>query len=168
MKRIFVLLTLVILVLTSCTKYSQPKLLSLSGEYIVDKITYGQIDNTTNPNNMVFYPGDLYVNPNDSYPFDSIAVGFYRMHLDYTVASFSPTQNPDGSTSWGKQYLYDVYNQTNTYLGDLSITIDGSVRIFSIIEDGLENLVLRSKGHWASGSSGSDESITLYLTRVGP
>ena len=168
MKQIFVFLTLVILILSSCTKYTQPKLLSLSGEYVVDKITYGQVDNTNDPNNMVFYPGDLYVNPNDTHPFDTIAVGFYKIHLDYTVASFSPSPNSDGSTSWSEQYLYDVYNQTNTYLGDLSIRMNGSVRTFSIIEDGLENLVLRSKGQWAFGSSGPNESITLYLTRIGP
>jgi len=168
MKAIFVFLTLSIFILSSCVKYSQPKLLSLSGEYVVDKITYGQIDNTNDPNNMVFYPGDLYVNPNETHPFDTIPVGFYKIHLDYTIISFSPSPNPDGSTTWNEKYLYDVYNQTNTYLGDLAITMNGTTRVFSIIEDGLENLVLRTKGQWVFGSSGADESITLYLTRIGP
>jgi hypothetical protein len=140
----------------------------LSGEYRVDKITYEQIDNTQNPNQMVYFPGDLYVNPYELEPFDSIQVGFFKLHMDYGVIRFAPTEMPDGSTQWGKQYFYDVYNQTNGYLGDMIIDFEGSRRVFSIIDDGLESLVLRSKGQWAYGSAGSNESITLYLTRVGP
>ena len=45
MKQIIVFLIL-ILSLTSCIKYTQPKLLSLSGDYRVDKITYEEVDNT--------------------------------------------------------------------------------------------------------------------------
>jgi len=46
--------------------------------------------------------------------------------------------------------------------------MNGSKRMFSIIEDGLEHIVIRSKGAWFSGSSGPNESITLFLTRTGP
>ena len=88
--------------------------------------------------------------------------------MDYSAIRFSPIEMPDGSTNWGKLYFYSVHNESNGYLGDLIIDFEGSRRVFSIIDDGLENLVLRSKGQWAYGSAGSDESITLYLTRVGP
>jgi len=37
---------------------------------------------------------------------------------------------------------------------DLEIEMNGSKRMFSIIEDGLEHIVIRSKGAWFSGSSG--------------
>ena len=167
MKQIFVLFFLLWLV-TSCTKYAEPSLLSLSGEYRVDKITYEQTDNTTNSNNMVFYPGDMYINPNDQHPFDTIPVGFYKLHFDYSIVSFSPNQNMDGSTTWSEQYFYHVHNQTTQYAGDLEIEMNGSKRMFSIIEDGLEHIVIRSKGAWFSGSSGPNESITLFLSRTGP
>ena len=78
MKNIFKLFILLIS-LTSCIKYTQPKLLSLSGEYRIDKITYEKIDNTDTSDYMVFYPGDLYVNPNDVTPFDTIKVGFTKI-----------------------------------------------------------------------------------------
>lgn len=167
MKQIIVFLIL-ILSLTSCVKYTQPKLLSLSGDYRVDKITYEEVDNTSSSNNMVFYPGDMYVNPNEMEPFDSIPVGFFRMAFDYVSVRFAPTQMPDGSTHWGEHYFYNVVGETNSSLGTLIIEMNGTSRPFRIIEDGAETLVLRSSGQWASGSSGSDQSITLFLTRVGP
>lgn len=167
MKQVFVLF-LLIFSLSSCSKYVEPSLLSLSGEYRVDKITYEQTDNTINNNEMVFYPGDMYINPNDSHPFDTIPVGFYKMHFDYTIVRFSPQQNMDGSTTWTEQYFYNVYNQTTNYGGDLTIDMNGSKRIFTIVEDGFEYIILRSKGAWFSGSSGPNESITLFLTRTGP
>ena len=93
MKIIFKLFILLIS-LSSCVKYTQPKLLSLSSEYRVDKITYEQTDNSSSPQSMVFYPGDLYVNPNDISPFDSIPVGFFKLHMDYVQIRFSPNPMP--------------------------------------------------------------------------
>jgi hypothetical protein len=167
MKTFFVLLTS-LLSLVSCVKYSQPKLLSLNGEYRIDKVTYEKVDNSDTTDYMVFYPGDLYVNPNDISPFDTIAVGFFKLHMDYSMIRFSPNELPDGSTQWGKEYFYDVVGDTYTNLGNLIIEFEGTRKVFNIIEDGAETLVLRSTGQWANGSAGANESITLFLTRVGP
>ena len=156
-------------ILTSCIKYEQPKLLSLSGEYRIDKVTYEEIDNTSSSNNMVYYPGDLYVNPNEKFPMDSIYVGFTRIHMDYAMMRFGPINNSDGSVNWTKEYYYYVHGQTTQYdLGYIKVDIDGSTRIFKVVDDGLESLVLRTTGTWASGNAGSDVSVTLVLTRVGP
>ena len=167
MKTIFKLFILLIS-LSSWVKYTQPKLLSLSGEYRIDKITFEQTDNSSSPQSMVFYPGDLYVNPNDISPFDSIPVGFFKLHMDYVQIRFSPNPMPDGSTVWNKAYFYNVVGETNTALGNLIIEFEGTRKVFHIIEDGAETLILRSTGQWAYGSSGPNESITLFLTRVGP
>jgi hypothetical protein len=167
MKQIIVFL-MSFLFLVSCQKYTQPKLLSLSGEYRIDKVTYEKTDNTSTSDYMVFYPGDMYINPNDSNPFDTIQVGFSKMAFDYQMFFYNPTLNPDGSTFWANKCSYSVKNQSNSYLGTLVININGSAKVFQIIEDNLESLVLRSTGQWAYGSSGSNESITMFLTRVGP
>jgi hypothetical protein len=168
MKSLFYFLVSVFL-LSSCVKYEQSTLLSLAGEYRVDKVTYEQVDNTSSSNNMVYYPGDLYVNPSEVFPMDSIEVGFTRIHMDYSMIRFSPTNNTDGSVNWTKEYYYYVHGQTSNFsLGYLQFDINGSVRTFKIVDDGLESLVLRSTGTWASGSAGSDVSVTLFLTRVGP
>jgi hypothetical protein len=167
MKNLFVFFAF-IFSLTSCVKYTQPKLLSLSGEYRIDKITYEKIDNSGSSDNMVYYPGDMYVNPNELNPFDTINVGFTKVAFDYQMFYYNPTLSPDGSTDWGNECFYSVKNETNNFLGNLVIEINGTVRVFQIIDDGMETLVLRSSGQWAYGSSGADESITLFLTRVGP
>jgi len=167
MRKLFVVF-LMFLSLTSCIKYTQPKLLSLSGEYRVDKITYEKIDNTDTSDYMVFYPGDIYVNPNELNPFDSIQVGFTRFAFDYQVFFYNPTYLQSGGTYWKNECFYSVKNETNNYLGNLVLDINGTRRVFQIIDDGLETLVLRSSGQWASGSAGANESITIFLTRVGP
>jgi len=102
MRNLFYLLVSV-LVFSSCMKYAEPKLLSLSGEYRIDKITYENRDNSNL--NQVFYPGDLYVNQSETKPLDSISVGFTRMALDYSVIYFSPNDDPStGSTTWSKKF----------------------------------------------------------------
>jgi len=50
----------------------------------------------------------------------------------------------------------------------MTFDCEGTHRIWKIIDDGLESLVLRTQNSWYSGSSGPSESITIYLTRVGP
>lgn len=168
MKRFFYIVISIFL-LTSCVKYEQPTLVSLSGEYRIDKVTYEEVDNTSSSNNMVYYPGDLYVNPSEKFPMDSIAVGFTRIHMDYSMMRFKPLDNPDGSVTWTKEYYYYVHGQTTQYdLGYIQVDIDGSTRTFKIVDDGNETLVLRTTGTWANGNAGSNVSVTLLLTRVGP
>ena len=160
-----------LLILCSCFKqYSQPKTLSLSGEYIIDKVTYSNIENST-PNELVAFSGDMYINPNERFPMDSISVGFTRWHFDYASVAFNPQILPTGTVIWGKKYFYSVINHNTNYdLGYIDITMDdGSRRIFKIIDDGTENLVLRTTNKWgAYGPSGPAESVSLYLTRIGP
>ena len=167
MKKIIPFL-LLILIFSSCLKYSEPKLLSLSGEYRIDKITYENFDNSSY--NQVFYPGDLYVNPSETKPLDSIAVGFTKLALDYGTIYFNPIENQmSGSTTWTKQYPYVVHGQNSVYdLGYIIFDYDGTRRVWKIIDDGVESLVIRTSGSYDFGSNSSGETTTMFLTRVGP
>ena len=167
MKKIIPFL-LLILIFSSCLKYSEPKLLSLSGEYRIDKITYENFDNSSY--NQVFYPGDLYVNPSETKPLDSIAVGFTKLALDYGTIYFNPIDNQmSGSTTWTKQYPYVVHGQNSVYdLGYIIFDYDGTRRVWKIIDDGVESLVIRTSGSYDFGSNSSGETTTMFLTRVGP
>lgn len=163
-----ILFLLLILILSSCVKYSEPKLLSLSGEYRIDKITYENRDNSNL--NQVFYPGDLYVNQSETKPLDSIAVGFTRIAMDYSTIYFNPIDNPmSGSTTWTKQYPYVVHGQNSVYdLGYIMFDYEGTRRVWKIIDDGTESLVIRTSGSYGYGSNSSGETTTMFLTRVGP
>ena len=167
MKKIFVLLVIVTL-LFSCEKYELPTSLSLSGEYRIDMITYQNNDGVQSSTDLVFNPGNLYVNPNESFPMDSIEVGFTRLHLDYSVISFLPKLNSAGGKTWTKNYFYDVYGSTKQELGYIEFNCNGTKRVWKIINDGAESLVLATTGQWSNGSSGSNATTTLVLTRVGP
>lgn len=168
MKNLFYLFILVI-TLTSCVKYEQPPLLSLSGEYRIDKITYQKVDGTQSPDDMVYYPGDEFVNPNGISPFDSVNVGFTPVSIDYSLIRFKPVKLAGGTTKWLEEYGYYVVGQMTQYdLGYIKMMYNGTAIVLKIIEDGQESLVLRTTGQWADGNSGSDVSLTYFLTRVGP
>ena len=162
---LFILLS--VFTLTSCLQYAEPKLLSLSGEYVIDKIVYEDRDNDSS--NVVFYPGDLYVNPSETKPLDSIKVGITKLALDYSVIYFDPTDTPSGTTTWGKKYTYTVHGNRSLYeLGYIVFDYDGTRRVWKIIDDGVESLVIRTSGSYDYGSNSSGEQTVMYLTRVGP
>lgn len=157
-------------VLTSCEKYDQPKLLSLSGEYVVDILTYQKNENSQNPEDSVYQPGSIFLNSNGSFPIDTINLGFTKWHFDYSVVSFCPNPTHTGRVNWEKQYFYEVYGQF--FANDLGYiqfsTESGSKKIFKIIDDGVESLTLRTTGRWIGGTMGPEETITIKLTRIGP
>jgi hypothetical protein len=163
-----ILISFISLVLmTSCVKYAQPPLLSLSGEYRIDKITYENRDNSGL--NQVFYPGDLYVNESETKPIDSISVGFTRLALDYSIIYFNPVDLPSGGTTWSKKYTYYTHGQRSVYdYGYIVFNYDGTRRVWKILDDGVESLAIRTSGSYDFGSNSSGETTTMFLTRVGP
>ena len=168
MKTIFLLLTSIVF-FSSCEVYQQPTLLSLSGEYVVDRITKHSTENSTNTTDLVYRPGDEYINRDDVFPMDSIQVGFTRWHLDYMVISFYPYQNNNGRTIWQRQYYYDVVNHYSIYdLGYLQFQANGSVRTFTILDDQAESITLRTTGLWPYSNIGPNQLVTVHLTRIGP
>ena len=162
------LIVLSLVVLSSCLKYAEPQSLSLSGEYRIDKITYEMQDNSSL--NQVFYPGDLYVNPSETRPLDSIQVGFTRIAMDYAMIYFDPSDNPStGTTTWNRDFTYYVQGHNSLYdLGYIVFDYDGTRRVWKIIDDGMESLVIRTSGSYDYGNNSGTETTTMYLTRVGP
>ena len=166
MKTVFCLFS-IIFILSSCFKYSQPKLLSLSGEYRIDKITYEKTDNTDTLQFDVILDG-MYVNPSEIDVLDTIIIGFTSLHMDYSVIRFKPIANQDGSKTWTKEYFYYVHGPYSVYdLGYLEFDCDGTNRRWKIIDDGLESLVVRTTGQWTYGNAGPHVSLTYYMTIVG-
>lgn len=168
MKKLLLLL-MVIITFNSCEVYQEPTSLSLSGEYVIDKVTLLSTENTSNTGGTIFSPGSHYVNTYDSPPMDDIQVGFTRWHLDYSVISFYPIPNGDGTTTWQRQYFYSVVGHNNIYdLGYIQFQINGSVRTFKILDDGFESLTLQTTGLWPYSNLGPNQIVTLHLTRIGP
>ena len=168
MKKLLLLL-LVLVSLNSCEVYQEPPSLSLSGEYVISKITMLSTENTTNSSGTIYNIGSHYVNQYDISPMEDIWVGFTRWHFDYSVISLYPIQQGNGTTNWQRKYFYSVIRNYNTYdLGYIQFYVNGSVRTFKILDDGLESLTLQTTGLWPHSSSGPNQIVTLQLTRVGP
>jgi hypothetical protein len=53
-------------------------------------------------------------------------------------------------------------------VGHIKFQVNGSVRIFKIISDGIESLTLRTTGLWPYANIGPNQLVTLQLTRIGP
>jgi hypothetical protein len=91
------------------------------------------------------------------------------MAMDYSVIYFDPTNNPNGTTTWNKKFTYFIQGHHNINdLGYIVFDYDGTRRIWKIIDDGQESLVIRTSGSYDSGANSSGETTTMFLTRVGP
>jgi len=153
--------------LTSCQKIDDPKLLDITGKYVIDKIT---VLNDSGTKEIKVFPGEVYKNTYDSFPLDSISVGFTKWYINNYQIMFNPATLPTGRTIWNDKYYYSITNQYITYdYGYIHLTLDdGSVRIFKILDDSMESLTLRTTGLWPQGQFGNQITITISLTRIGP
>jgi len=165
MKRL-VFIIAIIPFITSCLKYSEPKSLSLSGEYVIDKITYQETDGEPSPQDITYLTGSVYYNDTEIPPLDTIIVGETKLHMDYSIIRFDPTPNQFGGTDWYTEYYYFVHGQRTAYdLGNIVFDCDGTRRVWKVVDDSDESLTVRTSGQWVDGTR---KSVILSLTRIGP
>jgi hypothetical protein len=150
----------------SCTKYSQPSEPKLSGEWQIDMVEYYRIENGDTINSMVYLPGDLYVNPNDNSPLDTIEVGFTRFHMDYSVISFKPVLAYGGATKWKEQFFYGVSEVSHTCPGFMKFQYGEKKCVWKVKNSSFfySSLNLELKGQWDPESLGyyNLQSATAY------
>jgi hypothetical protein len=152
----------ILLILTSCVKYTGKKTLSLSGTYVIDKLV---------TNDTTYYVGDTFNDSSDIIlpSLDTIysyIIGDTLFQMDYSMIRFDPIQ---GGTYWLNEYYYFVHGQYTAYdYGYIKFDCDGTRRVWKIIDDTAEGLVLRTSGGWDNGNSGNKEVTTMILSRVGP
>ena len=101
-----IIFLLCIFSLTSCYKTDEwnAQYTSISGEYVIDRVTLLTSDQSVNDSGESFYTGDLYVNPNGTLPLDAIEVGITRWHISNSMISFNPVGTTTGQTIWMNQY----------------------------------------------------------------
>jgi len=153
----------------SCYRYEQPTLVSLSGEYIIDKITVNITEGPNTGMDTTYLPGDVFISETDSFPINNIEVGFTKWHFDYSVVSFDPHVNPAGQLEWSEQYFYSLVPSYTQYeLGYVDINMIDRKLILKIIDDTAESITFRTTGRWVFLNVWEESSVTLHLTRVGP
>jgi hypothetical protein len=168
MRNIFLFLSFC-LTFTSCYRYEEPSLVSLSGEYIIDKIVVNINEGPNSGIDTTYLPGDIFINENDTFPLNHIDVGHTKWHFDYSVVSFLPYVNQAGQTEWSEQFFYGLIPAYNQYdLGYVDINLMERRLILKIVDDSAESLTFRTTGQWVFPNIWEESSITLHMTRVGP
>lgn len=161
--------------LFSCEKYVVEKSdLTLSGKYVVTKLDVTNVDQNQTRDSL-YTLGSYYKNNLLPYPFDSIRINRFYLHMDYSVLSLDLRGvTPDGRDIWGITPIFYRILSNNAYnSGYLQFTYEPPVGgantlTFLIEDDGFETLQIRSSGGWFKGKFGEKQVMTLYLTRLGP
>jgi hypothetical protein len=132
----------------------------------------------SNPRIEKFFINQTYVNNALGHPFNKIQINNFYIHFDYSTIRMGEIQVEDGRDIWEygmspKEIFYRVFGTTPFHSGYLEfdyLSKDGSRRSmkFIIEDDGLETLQLRSTGIWPNNQFGEKQTMTLFLTRVGP
>ena len=158
MKQLLYLLLLSVTFL-SCERYEEPTYPTLSGNYVIDVITI-----STDSYTEVLYPGDTLFLNDTNFPMDTIAVGFTKLGFNNTHMGFNIVEN-----QWGDYYFEDKFPYTCTnfeYQGDgfFWVIINGIQYSFDILQDGLEDLIIRSKTGRFRDSNNNEMELTFTMT----
>ena len=168
----------VVFLIFGCTKYSQPSEPRLSGEWQIDLVEYFRIENGDTINTIVYLPGDIYVNPNDKSPLDTIEVGFTRLHMDYAVIRFQPVMGYGGKTIWTEEYFYHVYEVSQACPGFIKFQYGDENCVWKVKNSSFmySTLGLELKGQWNPHSWGNYnlqtstayDAVNIRCSNVGP
>ena len=177
MKKISLILLLVFL--TGCERYVSGIHLSLSGRYLITRVSLLSVDQNTSKD-TVYRSGDIYRsnNPLTPKPFDTIRVGRTFIHFDEMLVNLRYIGvDTYGRDMWDKRYEsgYRIIGNNQWQEGYLQFTYHDAAKTnsnptmtFQITEDKLESLELTSSGYWPYGRAGEKKLMILKLIRVGP
>jgi hypothetical protein len=173
------LLLVIVALLTGCEKYVSGTHLTLSGKYLITRISMVSVDKNTT-RDTVYYPGDVYKSQNTltPKPFDTIRVGNTFIHLDEMLINLRYIGSDTfGRDMWDKRYEsgYRIWGNNQWQEGYIQFTYHDAIKTnsnptmtFQITEDKLESLEFTSSGHWPYGRLGEKKIMILKLIRVGP
>lgn len=172
-------LILSMLLFTGCEKYVSGTFLTLSGKYLITRLTIKSVDQNVT-GDSVYRSGDIFIDnsPATPKPFDSISVGRTFLHFDNIVVNLRYVGvDPTGTDMWDSRYqtFYKILGNNQWQEGYLQFTYTDPIKTrsthtctFQITEDNLESLELVSSGKWPSYKFGEKKIMILNLTRVGP
>jgi hypothetical protein len=174
---------LIVFVLFGCEKYTQPSEPKIQGQWQISRIDFYRIENEDTINELHYYPGDLFVLPNEQHPLDSVIVGTSYFACSGAEIFLKPSFIYGGATSYQKRYFYSIYEVNYEYPGFLVFNSENRKNVWKIISsEYVSGLLLQLKGQWDPNSSAFKQAFigygmqsakkydALYLqaTRIGP
>ena len=152
----------------ACEVYEEPSYPTLSGTYKVEFVsTTGQNLLSGEITDTLITSGTFKLK-NPIEPFDELDIG-ERISFDY-----SKIYGGYYLSNLGDDWYYDFHYWVHQDLATreyrrIEIDYFNTKRIFTIIEDGIDYLILSSSGQWEDGSpNGTFSDFTVHLERIGP
>lgn len=168
LKTLIYLTTICSLIILSCTPYDEPAYPTLSGTYKVEYISAtGQNLMTGEIIDTLITTGEFSLK-DPIEPFDRLSIG-ERIHFDYSqvYGGFFLSNLGD---DWEHSFHYWVYQDLSTMeYRRIEIDYFNTKRVFNIVADGVDYLILSSSGQWEDGSPEKTfTKFTMHLERIGP
>jgi len=167
MKRIVGILMFLIL-LSGCEKYVVEKSdVTLSGMYNITKIVTTDDNGLDSVYTYGFCKNDILPKPFDSIPINNFFIEFSYVDVRFNLINTNPYMWEYGGNTDSTQIWTTINGNHSYFSGFLSFsykpTGTDSYRTlrFTIVDDGLVSLTLRSEGTYTN----SKKHITLYLSR---
>jgi hypothetical protein len=165
---IWLILICSVFAFTSCEVYEEPSYPTLSGTYKVEYISAtgqnlitGQVIDT-----MLFSGSFSLKDPVE--PLDVIEIG-ERFSFDYS-SLYAGYYTSNLGDEWEHRFGYGVYPDLQT--GEwrrIEVEYFNTKRVFTIVADGMDYLILSSSGQWEDGSPEKTfTKFTMHLERIGP
>lgn len=157
-----------LLLFSGCEVYDEPTYPTLSGTYKVEFISAtGQNLLTGEVIDTMITMGGFELKDAIE-PFDRLEIG-ERIHFDYgrVYGGYYLTNLGD---DWEYQFTYSVYQDLATMeWRRIEINYFNTKRVFTIVADGIDYLILSSSGQWEDGSPEKTfTDFTMHLERIGP
>ena len=159
-----------IALLTGCTKevYEEPTYPTLSGTYKVEFITATGQNLLTGQVIDTMYTSGTFELKDPIEPFDRLDIG-ERISFDYS-RMYGGYYTSNLGDDWEYSFNYWVYQDLVTMeYRRIEISYFNTKRVFTIVADGVDYLILSSSGQWEDGSPEKTfTDFTMHLERIGP
>ena len=159
MKYLFILS--LIFIFYSCKKYGLPSEPKIQGKWLITRADFYRIENKDTVSEIHFYPGDLFIMPNENTPLDTINIGTTSFSCSGVEILFNPYFGYSGRTLFKNRYFYSVSEVNFDHPGFMSFETEMRKNVWKIIyTDYWSGMLLQLKGQWDQ-NSGFAKQVTI-------
>ncbi len=166
----------------SCKKYSRPSEPKIQGQWQITLVDFYRIEDSDTVNELHYYPGEMFVLPDENNPLDTINVGQTFFSCSGAEILFKPYFGYGGRTFYSNSYFYTISEVNFEYPGFISFDTEKRRNVWKIIYTDYSGMLLQMKGQWNPESSFAKkvtigygqqraskyDIIYLKCTRIGP
>jgi hypothetical protein len=173
----------ILILLFACEKYAQPSEPKIQGQWLISRIDFYRIENDDTIKEIHYYPGDVFILPNEDSPLDTVLVGSTYFACSGVEFYFNPSFIYGGATSYKNRYFYSITEVNYDFPGFAYFDTEKQKNVWKIISsEYISGLFIQLKGQWDPNSGSLKTALigysnqraskydALYMqcTRIGP